>query len=155
LNQRQQYNETDATDAADADATADATAEAEDTNPATEVQNDENGFDENGLCHQQSSSVPDIIPLHGFIVPDMDNADMSICYVNDNVIHEDPLSVLIRDPDMDAAIDAAVDAAIDDEPEAEAEHDDEHDEHDDDHDYTAEAPHFPSDSRIALVINEI
>jgi len=145
LNQRQQYNETDATDASDADATA-ATAEAEDTNPATEVQNDENGFDENGLCHQQSSSVPDIMPLHGFIVPNMDNADMSICYVNDNVIHEDPLSVLIRDTDMDAAIDAAVDAAIDDEPEAE---------HDDDHDYTAEAPHFPSDSRIALVINEI
>jgi hypothetical protein len=86
------------------------------------------------------------MPLHGFIVPDMDNADMSICYVDDNVIHEDPLSVLIRDTDMDAAIDAAVDAAIDDEPEAE---------HDDDHDYTAEAPHFPSDSRIALVINEI
>jgi hypothetical protein len=83
------------------------------------------------------------MPLHGFIVPNMDNADMSICYVDDNVIHEDPLSVLIRDTDMDAAIDAAVDAAIDD------------DEHNDEHDYTAEAPHFPSDSRIALVINEI
>ena len=152
LNQRQQYNDTDATDATDA------TAEAESTNQATEVQNDENGFDENGLYHQQpSTSVTDIMPLHGFIVPDMDNADMSICYVNDNVIHEDPLSVLIRDPDMDAAIDAAVDAAIDDEPEAEHGDHGDHDDHDDhdDADYTAEAPHFPSDSRIALVINEI
>ena len=128
----------------------------ETTNQATEAQNDENGFDENGLYHQQQpSTVIADIPLHGFLVPDMENADMSICFVNDNVNHEDQLSVL-----MDAAIDAAVDAAIgDDEPEAEHDHahdhDHDHDDHNDDADYTTEAPHFPSDSRIALVINEI
>ena len=96
--------------------------------------NEQSKIDENGLY--QTDVLPEQdVPLHSYIVPNMDNVVMSVC-----------------EPVVDATVDAT-DATVADDVADEAENDD--DAADETHEYENTPPHFPSDSRIALVINEI
>ena len=105
--------------------------------------NEQTKIDENGLYQTEVLPVEQEVRLHSYIVPNMDNVDMSVCETVD-----DTDAVEAEDADADA--DADADDANADAAELDAVADD-----DETHEYEHAAPHFPSDSRIALVINEI
>jgi hypothetical protein len=104
--------------------------------------NDQSKIDENGLY--QTDVLPEQeVPLHSYIVPNMNNVDMSIC---ETVAPDSADDAATAAHDTDAADDAATSADADAVADAGI---------DETHEYENTPPHFPSDSRIALVINEI
>lgn len=142
--------------------------EADDTadNNHMEETNEQCNIDENGLYQTEN-----VVPIHSYIVPNMDNAVMTICIDTPELVDAvDALDAVDVDTDAMVAIDAAadavdVDAAADatvdvaatvaatvDVDAVDAAVDAAYAEI---HEYENEPPHFPSDSRIALVINEI
>jgi hypothetical protein len=135
LNQQHNYVYTDAD--ADADAAADVDTDADAdchsisislSHSMSNDSNEQSKIDDNGLYHNASSDDPVDNDVSMFIVPDMSHAVMSE-------------SIKIDATDATAATDEATE-----EP-AQMHHDDE--------EYENTPPHFPVDSRIALVINEI
>jgi len=136
LNQQHNYLDVDAE--ADVDADADADCHSISISLSHSMSNDSNEqskIDDNGLYHNASSddSVDNNVSI--FIVPDMSHAIMSESITIDvNEVNEDACEVNeINDEPCD-------------EP-AQTHHDDE--------EYENTPPHFPQDSCIALVINEI
>ena len=113
--------------------------------------NEQTKIDENGLYQTEVLPAEQELPLHSYIVPNMDNVDMSICETVDDI--DAPEQVDVNDTESPIDDDAAAAIAEDDAADA-AELDAVADD-DETHEYEHAAPHFPSDSRIALVINEI
>jgi hypothetical protein len=90
--------------------------------------NEQSKIDDNGLYHNASSDDPVDNDVSIFIVPDMSHAVMSESIKIDATEVNDPTEEATEEP-------------------AQMHHEDE--------EYENTSPHFPVDSRIALVINEI
>jgi hypothetical protein len=118
-----------------------------------EVEPGNSNIDENGL-YQTEASPEQELPLHSYIVPNMDNVVMSI--IEPIVEAEAVEAVEAVEAEAAEAVEA-VEAVEAEAVEVEATEAVEAVEavDDDTHEYENAPPHFPSDSRIALVINEI
>ena len=137
LNQQHNYVETDAYADVDADADADADADCHSisislSHSMSNDSNEQSKIDDNGLYHNTSSDYPVDNSVSLFIVPDMNHAVMTVCdSINDTQVNDE----------FNEATEAT------EATEAQPNHYDE--------EYENTPPHFPQDSRIALVINEI
>ena len=149
LNKQQYYTETDADADADAESISISISNSNSNSNSNESSNEQqSGMDENGLYQSDVA-----VPLHSYIVPNMDNVVISVC---ENVAdHDDDIAGvadmvdrLVEETHADNALPVIEETQ---EHHANETHDD--DAHADEYENTQ--PHFPSDSRIALVINEI
>ena len=137
LNQQHKYDETE----------VDLDAETDCHNISLSISNDSNEqskIDDNGLYRNDSSddSLDNNVSI--FIVPDMSHAVMSECEsINDTQVETKVIEVT-------AEVTAEAAEPINEPYEVQPNHDNETYE-----EYENTPPHFPSDSRIALVINEI
>jgi hypothetical protein len=142
LNQSRYYPEAGRDDydiyeevAVDVDASASASADGHSVSISLTNSNDSNEqskIDENGLY--QTDVVPEQeVRFDSYIVPNMDNVVMSI----DDTL--EPVAETVETIETVETVETADDDAVDDEF----------------HEYENTPPHFPSDSRIALIINEI
>ena len=141
----QQHNYVHAEADADVDADADADCHSISISLSHSMSNDSNEqskIDDNGLYHNASSDDPVDNDVSIFIVPDMSHAVMSESITID--VNEVNDATEVTDA---TEVNEVTDATeVTDEP-AQTHHDDE--------EYENTPPHFPQDSRIALVINEI
>jgi hypothetical protein len=143
LNQQQYYPDTEA-EAADADESSGMDENGlyqtttTPTEPEVEVEVEaETEHDTEAEAEAESSDKTELeIPLHSYFVPNMDNVVMSVCETS-------------ADEPEHAESEQEQDQEQEQEPDQEQEQETEP------NDAYAEAPHFPSDSRIALVVNEI
>jgi hypothetical protein len=127
----QQHNYVHAEADADVDTDADADCHSISISLSHSMSNDSNEqskIDDNGLYHNVSSDDPVDNDVSIFIVPDMSHAVMSESIKNDATEVNDPTEEATEEPTQM---------------------------HHEDEEYENTSPHFPVDSRIALVINEI
>ena len=147
LNQQHNYIETEAYTDVNADTDADADADCHsislsisNSNSNSNDSNEQSKIDDNGLYHNASSDYPVDNSVSLFIVPDMNHAVMTVC--------ESINAEVTEVTEVTEATEATEETC--EEVEAQPNNNDEPFE-----EYENTPPHFPQDSRIALVINEI